>query len=81
MDPQKFLNENSEYIDQLLSQGDGNLNICPDCFESGVRKFCCKNLVVLRVPETVLVCCYLGDKHELTRKAFRKKVKELKKAK
>jgi hypothetical protein len=64
------------YINELLSQGQENLNICPKCF-GGERKYLCTNMVIL-MPEQVLVCCYLGDKHELSRKAFRKKVRELK---
>ena len=66
------------YLEKLLSQGQGNLNICPDCFRRGTRKYLCTNMVHL-TPEKVLVCCYLGDKHEVSRKVFRKKLRELKK--
>ena len=65
------------YIKKLLSQGQENLNICPECFTKGVRKEWCTNMVVL-MPEKVLVCCCLGNKHEVSRKEFRKKVRYLK---
>jgi hypothetical protein len=64
------------YIEKLLQQGQGNLNICPDCFQRGERKPYCTNMVVL-LPENVMVCCYLGDKHEITRKEFRKNVRDM----
>jgi hypothetical protein len=70
----------NNYIDALLSQGQGKLNICPECFDRGSRKYLCTNAVVL-MPEKVLVCCYLGDKHDLSRKEFRKKVRDMKKKK
>ena len=68
------------YMEQLLSQGQDNLNICPECFANNKqRKRCCKNMVVL-VPDNVLVCCYLGDKNEITKAKFKKKVRELKRS-
>ena len=69
-----------DYIDGLLSQGQGNLNICPDCFRRGERQYLCTNPVIL-MPEKIVVCCYLGDKHDLSRKVFRKKVRDLQKLK
>jgi hypothetical protein len=69
----------NNYINELLSQGQGNLNICPECFARGQRKYVCANMVYL-IPENVLVCCYLGDKHELPRMEFRKKVRDMKRA-
>jgi len=68
------------YTEQLLSQGQDNLNICPECFANNKqRKRCCKNMVVL-VPDNVMVCCYLGDKNEITKAKFKKKVRELKRS-
>ena len=66
-----------DYMDQLLSQGQDSLNICPDCFANKKRKYCCENMVVL---DNVLVCCYLGDKHEISKAKFKKKMRELKKS-
>ena len=63
------------YINDLLKQG--QVNICPACFKAGKRKKLCTNFVVL-LPEKQMVCCYLGDKHEITAKEFKKKVKDLK---
>ena len=68
-----------DYITRLLAQGQGNLNICPDCLQRGQRKYCCANMVVIHDNGPKLVCCYLGDKHDLTRKEFRKKVRVLQK--
>ena len=69
-----------DYIKRLLAQGQGLLHICPDCLRRGQRKFCCTNLVVIHDNGTLRnVCCYLGDKHDLTRKEFRKKVRVLQK--
>ena len=65
-----------KYIEQLLEQG--QVNICPECFKTGKREEFCTNAVVL-LPEKVLVCCYLGDKHEITAEEFEKKVAALKK--
>ena len=65
-----------EYIHQLISQGQNRLNICPNCFANGTRERLCKNAVFLR-PENVLVCCWLGDKHEITQEEFRRKVREM----
>ena len=70
----------AKYIEELLSQGRSALNICPTCFASGTRKYMCTNAVLL-MPEKVMVCCYLGNKHELSRKEFRQKVREMKKHK
>ena len=67
----------ADYLNALLSQGQQNLNICPECFNKGGRKEWCTNMVVL-MPEKVLVCCCLGNKHEVSRKEFRKKVRHLK---
>ena len=68
------------YMEQRLSQGQDNLNICPECFANNKqRKRCCKNMVVL-VPDNVMVCCYLGDKNEITKAKFKKKVRELKRS-
>ena len=68
------------YMEQLLSQGQDNLNICPECFANNKqRKRCCKNMVVL-APDNVMVCCYLGDKNEITKAKFKKKVRELKRS-
>ena len=67
-----------EYINELLKQG--QLNICPECFKNGERKQFCTNAVVL-LPEKVLVCCHLGDKHEITAEEFEKKVEVFKKMK
>ena len=62
-----------EYFNQLIAQGQDFLNICPGCFASGERERFCKNMVYLR-PENVLVCCWLGDKHEITQAQFCRKV-------
>ena len=64
-----------EYFNQLISQGQDSLNICPNCFANG-RERLCKNAVYLR-PENVMVCCWLGDKHEITQEEFRRKVREM----
>jgi hypothetical protein len=69
--------EKDRYFDELLSQGNNNLNICPTCFRRGVRTPNCKNGVIL-LPEKVLVCCWLGDKHEISKEAFEAKVAALK---
>ena len=53
------------------------VNICPSCLLLPERKKCCKNAVLL-MPEKVLVCCYLGDKHEISHEKFEEKVRELK---
>jgi len=68
----------TDYIAQLQSQGQDNLNICPECFANNRRKWCCTNMVVL---DNVLVCCYLGNKHKVTKAKFKKQVRELKKSK
>ena len=67
-----------QYLEELLTQG--AVNICPKCFKAGNREKFCTNAVVIQ-PENLLVCCYLGDKHELTAQEFRKKVADLKKEK
>jgi len=69
------MSSQTEYFDELLKQG--QVNICPSCFKEGARKHLCPNAVFL-MPEKVLVCCYLGDKHEITTKKFNKKVKQMK---
>ena len=66
------------YFTDLLSQGAGNMNICPTCFANGRRARYCPNAVVL-MPQKVLVCCYLGDKNEISKAKFKKKVREMKK--
>ena len=66
------------HIDELLKQG--QVNICPSCFKTGTRKRFCRNMVLL-LPEKVLVCCCLGDKHEIAEKMFKKKVEAMKKMK
>ncbi len=67
-----------EYLEQLLQQG--QVNICPKCFKAGKREKFCTNAVVLQ-PENVLVCCYLGNKNEITTEEFQKKIEDLKKEK
>ena len=61
------------YLRTLLAQGQENLNICPTCFRRGERNPGCTNLVVL-MPEKVLVCCCLGNKHEVTEEEFEAQV-------
>ena len=70
-------NQEKLYMRSLLAQGQGNLNICPTCFLSGVRTPGCTNLVVL-LPEKVLVCCCLGNKHEVTPEEFEAQVAAMK---
>ena len=65
------------YFAKLMTQGTDNLNICPTFFAAGKRKKLCSCPVLLS-PESVIVCCYLGDKHEITEKEFVKKVAEMK---
>ena len=68
--------EYTDYFTSLLANGEDNLHICPSCFEHGRRKHRCTNMVFLL--EDGLVCCYLGDKYEISEEAFSKKVAELK---
>ena len=63
------------YIEELLAQGQDNLNICPLCFKAGERKKYCKNAVLL---DESLVCCYFGNKHEICPSEFNAKVREMK---
>ena len=67
-----------QYLELLLKQA--QVNICPKCFKAGKREKFCTNAVVIQ-PENLLVCCYLGDKNELTAQEFEKKVEALKKEK
>ena len=68
---------NEKYWDALRTQGD--LTTCPDCVARGERKHLCRNPVVLKVGgERKLVCCYLGDRDQIEREEFCKKVDELK---
>ena len=68
-----------EYIDKLLAQE--NNTICPSCYEVGERKPLCRNMVLHRGEDgkLVLVCCWLGDKHELSPEAFQAKLEAFKK--
>lgn len=51
-----------QYIDTLLSQGQDNLNICPNCFQEGKRNPNCTNPVLATIKgEKKLVCCALGE--------------------
>ena len=71
------------YMQELLSQGQDRLNICPNCYATGQReKYCC-NLVLINEPRKgpILVCCYFGDKASISKKAFKKKLKAMKKYK
>jgi len=53
------------YIEQLLSQGQDNLNICPSCFKDGNRNPNCTNAVVVKIDgKHRLVCCALGSREE-----------------
>jgi hypothetical protein len=67
--------DKAAYLRELMKQKD--LGICPTCFKNQQRRRCCTNLVLL-MPEKVLVCCYLGDKHSISDQAFNKKIRELK---
>ena len=63
----------NNYFIALLSQE--RTDICPTCYKTGNRKKCCTNPV--QCPGG-LCCCYLGDKHEISKEAFDKKVEEIK---
>ena len=76
----RLTRQQENYLKQLMGQGQENLNICPECFKNGQRKKYCTNVVLLR-PEMVPVCCYLGDKHELSKNVFEKKVRDFQKQK
>ena len=64
------------YLKKLLEQGQDNLNICPSCFKNNKRAKLCKNAVLL-LPDEVFVCCYLGNKHEISREEFFKNFEEM----
>jgi hypothetical protein len=67
--------EKGNYFDALIAQGD--TSICPECFRNNrTRRRCCKNAVLL-MPQEVLVCCYLGDKNDITEAQFNRKCAEL----
>jgi len=67
------------YFERLMSQD--TTNICPDCVARGERKHLCAKPVLLLINDDwKLVCCYLGDRDELSREEFCKKVDELKAA-
>ena len=68
----------TEYLAKLSTQS--VKNICPSCLRDGMRKKFCSNLVLLPT-EMKMVCCYLGDKEEISKKAFKKKLKKFKKFK
>jgi hypothetical protein len=71
------LGEGDEYIEQLLNQG--NSTICPSCHDDGERKPLCRNMVLHRGEDGdhVLVCCWLGDKNELSPEAFAAKLEAM----
>ena len=64
------------YFAQLLAQTEKN--ICPSCFAAQRRKKYCRNMVGIEDNGPRLVCCWLGDKSELTPEAFAKKVEQMK---
>ena len=64
------------YIEELLAQGPENYNTCPTCLKNGKRKKFCTNMVVV---EGNLCCCYFGDKNQISSRAFKKKIKAMKK--
>jgi hypothetical protein len=68
-----------EYINKLLAQE--NHTICPSCYEAGERKPLCRNMVLHRKEDgkPALVCCWLGDKHEISPEAFQVKLEAFKK--
>ena len=63
-----------KYFKELLEQA--QVNICPTCFRNGTRAPLCTNAVLL-MPEEVLVLCCLGNKHEVSKEVFEKKLKEV----
>ena len=70
----RFAENHRAYFLKLHDQG--NVKMCPSCFENGERlkEFCCNPVLM---PEG-LVCCYFGNKEELTKKQFKEKIKKLK---
>ena len=64
------------YYAQLLAQTEKN--ICPSCFAAQRRKKYCRNMIVIEDDGPQLVCCWLGDKNEITPDAFAKKVEKMK---
>ena len=65
--------ENFEkYARQLYEQP--QKNICPKCYANGSRKRHCKNMVLL---DDKLVCCWLGDRDEISEAAFQAKIREM----
>ena len=65
-----------EYLAQLLAPSEKN--ICPSCFAAQRRKKYGRNMVVIEDNGPKLVCCWLGDKDEITPEAFAKKVEKMK---
>ncbi len=37
----------------------------------------CKNMVIIHDPELELVCCWLGDKNDISEEAFARKLEEV----
>ena len=64
-----------EYVASLLGQGDAS--ICPSCYRQGRRKRFCTNAVVLQEDGVKLVCCWIGDKNEISAEAFETKLREM----
>ena len=64
------------YLAPLLAQNENN--ICPSCFASQRRRKYCRNMVIIEDDGPQLVCCWLGDKNEITPDAFAKKVEKIK---
>ena len=65
-----------EYMTQLLAQP--SQNICPQCYATGVRQRGCRNMVVLgTIPDALIVCCWLGDRDELSPEAFQAKLRDM----
>jgi len=60
------------YAARLFAQPEKN--ICPQCYANGSRKRCCKNMVMLG---DLLVCCWLGDRDEISEAEFQAKVQEV----
>ena len=63
------------YIEQLLAQD--RQDICPQCYHDGRRKPCCRNMVVVHDPDMKLVCCWFGDKPEISAEAFALKLRQM----
>jgi hypothetical protein len=76
-DVQEFEEEHTEYMDKLLAQDDQS--ICPNCFSNAERKPLCRNMVVHQKEdgETVCVCCWVGDKDELSPEELAAKVQAI----